>query len=88
MRARNQTLMREMLRPDERAIEEVVARYQKVAPAVTRFARSLSGNEKLRVTLGSESLSSTDEVVCDPRLPAGRLRSPPMRWRSRPPSTR
>jgi hypothetical protein len=60
--------MREMLRPDERAIEEVVARYQKVAPAVTRFARSLSGNEKLRVTLGSESLSSTDEVVCDPRL--------------------
>jgi hypothetical protein len=57
-----------MLRPDERAIEAVVARYQKVAPAVTRFARALSGNEKLRVVLGPESAASDQEIVCDPRL--------------------
>jgi hypothetical protein len=68
MRARGQTVLREILRPDERAIETVVARYQRVAPAVTRFARSLSGNDQLRVLLGSESVSSVDEVVCDPRL--------------------
>lgn len=57
-----------MLRPDEAAIETVVARYQRVAPAITRFARTLSGNERLRVALGSHSASSPDEVVCDPRL--------------------
>jgi hypothetical protein len=57
-----------MLRPEEGAIERVVARYQRVAPAITRFARSLSGNDKLRVRLGSESAASSDEVVCDPRL--------------------
>jgi hypothetical protein len=73
MRDRNQTasrhtVLREMLRPDERAIEAVVGRYQKVAPAVTRFARSLSGNDRLRVVLGPESAASPDEVVCDPRL--------------------
>ncbi|HKX76261.1 MAG TPA: hypothetical protein VJR05_12825 [Acidimicrobiia bacterium] len=62
------TVLHDMLRPEERAIEAVVARYQKVAPAVTRFARSLSGNDKLRVVLGPESASSTDEIVCDPRL--------------------
>ncbi|HUO45880.1 MAG TPA: hypothetical protein VM470_03495 [Acidimicrobiia bacterium] len=62
------TGLHDLLRPDERAIEAVVARYQKVAPAVTRFARSLSGNQKLRVVLGPESASSPDEVVCDPRL--------------------
>jgi hypothetical protein len=73
MRARNyaagrQSVLREMLHSDERAIEAVVARYQKVAPAVTRFARSLSGNDKLRVVLGPESAASDHEVVCDPRL--------------------
>ncbi|HEX5671838.1 MAG TPA: hypothetical protein VFY46_03855, partial [Acidimicrobiia bacterium] len=73
MRDRNQsasryTVLREMLAPDERAIEAVVGRYQKVAPAVTRFARSLSGNDRLRVVLGPESAASPDEVVCDPRL--------------------
>lgn len=78
MRARNsaanrqtvprQSVLRDMLRPDERAIETVVARYQKVAPAVTRFARSLSNNDKLRVLLGPESAASDTEVVCDPRL--------------------
>lgn len=73
MRARNsasnrQSVLRDMLRPDERAIEAVVARYQKVAPAVTRFARSLSGNDKLRVLLGPETAASDHEVICDPRL--------------------
>jgi hypothetical protein len=57
-----------MLRPEDGAIEDVVARYQRVAPAVTRFARSLSGNDKLRVRLGAEAATGEDEVVCDPRL--------------------
>ena len=57
-----------MLRPDEGAIEAVVARYQRVAPAITRFARSLSGNDKLAVRLGSEPAASSEEIVCDPRL--------------------
>ena len=68
MRARTETVLRDMLRPEEGAIEHVVARYQRVAPAVTRFARSLSGNPRLRVRLGSESASGSDEIVCDPRL--------------------
>jgi hypothetical protein len=57
-----------MLRPDEGAIEQVVARYQRVAPAITRFARSLSGNDQLRVRLGAEAAAAADEIVCDPRL--------------------
>ena len=68
MRARNTTVLRDMLTPDEGNIEHVVTRYQRVAPAVTRFARSLSGNQRLRVRLGAESTSAPDEVVCDPRL--------------------
>jgi hypothetical protein len=68
MRARTETVLREMLRPEEGAIEQVVARYQRVAPAVTRFARSLSGNPDLRVRLGSEAASGPEEIVCDPRL--------------------
>lgn len=68
MRARSDTVLRDLLRPDEGAIEQVVARYQRVSPAVTRFARSLSGNPELRVRLGSESASGTEEIVCDPRL--------------------
>jgi hypothetical protein len=68
MRARTETVLRDMLRPEEGAIEQVVARYQRVSPAVTRFARSLSGNPQLRVRLGSESASGGDEIVCDPRL--------------------
>ncbi|MGH8875472.1 MAG: hypothetical protein ACRDVM_09515, partial [Acidimicrobiia bacterium] len=68
MRARNQSVLIDMLRPGDRAIEVVVARYQRVAPAVTRFARSLSGNDRLRVRLGSEAAASEEEVVCDPRL--------------------
>lgn len=68
MRAREQTMLDDLLRPEDRAVEAVVARYQRVAPAITRFARTLSGNEQLQVRLGSESSSSADEVVCDPRI--------------------
>jgi hypothetical protein len=53
---------------EETGIEEVVSRYQRVAPAITRFARSLSGNPDLTVRLGSFSHTGGDEVVCDPRL--------------------
>ena len=60
--------MRDLLSPEEKAIEAVVARYQRVAPAVTRFARSLSGNDKLRVILGPDAAASDQEIVCDPRL--------------------
>ncbi len=68
MRARNESLLTDILPAEERAIEAVVARYQRVAPAVTRFARSLSGNNDLRVRLGSRSSSRQDEVVLDPGL--------------------
>ncbi len=56
------------MQPDDRAIEAVVARYQRVAPAITRFARTLAGNDELRVRLGSEAASSPEEIVCDPRI--------------------
>ncbi len=68
MQGRHQTLLSTTVAADERAIEQVVGRYQRVAPAVTRFARSLSGNPDLRVRLGSEPAASDDEVVCDPRI--------------------
>ncbi|MBT8217010.1 MAG: hypothetical protein HKN74_13025 [Acidimicrobiia bacterium] len=68
MRDRSQTVLTDILPPEDRAIEAVVARYQKVAPAVTRFARTLSQNEDLRVRLGSEAASRPGEVVLDPRL--------------------
>ncbi len=68
MRARNQTVLSEMLRPTEGAIEDVIARYRRVAPAITRFARTISGNEQLRVRLGAHAAAGKDEVVCDPRL--------------------
>ena len=68
MRAQNQTVLREMLRPTEGAIEDVITRYRRVAPAITRFARTISGNEQLRVRLGSQAAAGRDEVVCDPRL--------------------
>lgn len=61
-------MLEDLLRPEDRAVEAVVARYQRVAPAITRFARSLSGNDELRVRLGSEPASSPEEVVCDPRV--------------------
>lgn len=68
MRARERSVLVDLLRPSDETIEEVVARYQRVAPAVTRFARSLSGNDRLRVRLGAEPARARDEVVCDPRL--------------------
>ena len=66
MRRREEPLLTEILPAEERAVEAVVARYQRVAPAVTRFARSLSGNADLRVRLGSRTSSSPGEIVMDP----------------------
>ena len=68
MRERSQTFLTDLIGPEDQAIEAVVGRYQRVAPAVTRLARSLSENPNLRVRLGSESSASADEVVCDPRI--------------------
>src|SRR5690606_32914861 len=79
MRAREQTFLTEMIGPEDRAIEAVVSRYQRVAPAVTRLARSLSGNQNLRVRLGSEASASEEEIVCDPRIfQAAYLRNAPV----------
>jgi hypothetical protein len=60
------SILREVLPPEEQVIEAVVARYQRVAPAVTRFARSLCGNEALTVRLGSQAAASEHEIVIDP----------------------
>lgn len=68
MRGRDQTFLTDLIGPEDQAIEAVVGRYQRVAPAVTRLARSLSDNPNLRVRLGPESSASSDEVVCDPRI--------------------
>ena len=68
MRDRETTFLADLMSPEDMAVEAVVSRYQRVAPAVTRFARSLSNNPELRVRLGSEPASSDDEVVCDPRI--------------------
>ncbi len=67
MRERDQSVLNEILPPEERAIEAVVARYQRVAPAVTRFARSLAGNDELQVRLGTQATSTPDTIVLDPR---------------------
>lgn len=66
MRGRDQSVLNEVLPPEERVIEAVVARYQRVAPAITRFARAIAGNEDLVVRLGSQASGSEDEVVLDP----------------------
>lgn len=66
MPRREASLLAEILPPEERAIETVVARYQRVAPAVTRFARSLSGDGDLRLRLGSQASAAPGEVVLDP----------------------
>ena len=68
MRAREQTFLTDLIGPEDTAIEAVVNRYQRVAPAVTRFARTLAKNPNLRIRLGFESAASEDEVVCDPRI--------------------
>ena len=66
MRAHDESVLSEVLPPEERVIEAVVARYQRVAPAVTRFARTISGNDDLRVRLGSQASASANEIVIDP----------------------
>lgn len=66
MRQRDETILHEILPPEERVIEAVVARYQRVAPAVTRFARAMAGNDDLRVRLGSHAAAGTGEIVIDP----------------------
>jgi hypothetical protein len=66
VRDRNQSVLSEVLPPDERVIEAVVARYQRVAPAVTRFARTLSGNDELTVRLGSQAAAVENEIIIDP----------------------
>jgi hypothetical protein len=68
VRGREQTFLTDLIGPEDQAIEAVVGRYQRVAPAVTRLARSLSDNPNLRVRLGSESSASNDEITCDPRI--------------------
>jgi hypothetical protein len=68
VRERDQTFLTDLIGPEDQAIEAVVGRYQRVAPAVTRLARSLSANPNLRVRLGPESSASSDEIVCDPRI--------------------
>ena len=68
MRGREQTFLTDLIGPEDQAIEAVVGRYQRVAPAVTRLARSLSDNPNLRVRLGPESSASPDEIICDPRI--------------------
>lgn len=66
MRGRDQSVLNEVLPPEERVIEAVVARYQRVAPAITRFARTIADKEDLVVRLGSQASGSDDEVVLDP----------------------
>lgn len=59
-------MLNEILPAEDRAIEAVVGRYQRVAPAVTRFARSLAGDDDLRVRLGSHASAGAGEIVMDP----------------------
>ncbi|MCP4965388.1 MAG: hypothetical protein GY926_09150 [bacterium] len=66
MRGRDQSVLNEVLPPEDRVIEAVVARYQRVAPAITRFARAIAGKEDLVVRLGSQASGSEDEIVLDP----------------------
>jgi hypothetical protein len=66
MRDRDQSILNEILPPEDRAIEAVVARYQRVAPAVTRFARSLAGNEDLEVRLGTQAAATDNTIIIDP----------------------
>jgi len=68
VRGRDQTFLTDLIGPEDQAIEAVVGRYQRVAPAVTRLARSLSENPELQVRLGPESSASSNEIICDPRI--------------------
>ncbi len=66
MRRREDALLTEILPPEERVIEAVVARYQRVAPAVTRFARSLADDDTLSIRLGSHAAAAPGEIILDP----------------------
>jgi hypothetical protein len=66
MRGRDQSVLNEVLPPEDRVIEAVVARYQRVAPAIMRFARTIAGKDDLVVRLGSQASGSEDEIVLDP----------------------
>lgn len=66
MRGRDQSVLNEVLPPEDRVIEAVVARYQRVAPAITRFARAIGGKDDLIVRLGSQAAGGEDEIVLDP----------------------
>lgn len=66
MRGRDKSVLNEVLPPEERVIEAVVARYQRVAPAIMRFARTIAGNDELVVRLGSQASGGKDEIVIDP----------------------
>ena len=68
MTQREKSFLTEILPPEERAIEAVVGRFQRVAGAVTRVARTLTGREDLQVVLGVSSRSSGSEVVIDPGI--------------------
>ena len=48
MPSRPATVLHRLLSSEETTIEEVVSRYQRVAPAITRFARTLSGDRNFR----------------------------------------
>ncbi len=65
---RDRSVLTEILPPDERVIEAVVARYQRIAPAVLRFARTIAGNDGLQVRLGSQATAAGDDIVLDPRV--------------------
>ncbi len=62
----DRSYLSEILPPEARAIEEVVSRYQRVAGAVTRFARSLAGSDDLAVRIGADASSSETEIIIDP----------------------
>jgi hypothetical protein len=65
---RDRSVLTEILPPDERVIEAVVARYQRIAPAVLRFARTIANNDDLQVRLGSQATAAEDDIVLDPRV--------------------
>jgi hypothetical protein len=65
---RDRSVLTEILPPDERVIEAVVARYQRIAPAVLRFARTIADNDDLQVRLGSQATAAGDDIVLDPRV--------------------
>lgn len=68
MAMRDKSVLSEVLPPDERVIEAVVARYQRIAPAVLRFARTIADNEELQVRLGSQAAAADGDIILDPRV--------------------